>query len=79
MSEATLRLMAMFPPNRFAPLTAMNRFAKALMDDALLEAFHYRRPSAWNPNAAPVGRGVPGRGEVRRAHPTAVTSLATGG
>jgi hypothetical protein len=46
-SEATLRLMATFPPNRFAPLTAVNRFAKALMDDALLEAFHYRRPSAW--------------------------------
>ena len=46
-SEATLRLMATFSPNRFAPRAAVNRFAKALMDDPLLDAFHYRRPSRW--------------------------------
>ena len=38
-SEATLRLMATFPPNRFAPRAAVNWFAKALMDDPLLDAF----------------------------------------
>jgi hypothetical protein len=46
-SEATLRLMATFPPSRFAPRAAVNWFAKALMDDPLLDAFHYRRPSRW--------------------------------
>ena len=25
----------------------MDRFAKALMDDPLLDAFHYRRPARW--------------------------------
>src|SRR5437016_246052 len=37
-SEATLRLMATFGPNRFAPRAAVTRFAKALMDDPLLDA-----------------------------------------
>ncbi len=46
-SEATLALMATFPLNRLAPRVVMDRFAKALMDDALIEAFHYRRPSGW--------------------------------
>jgi hypothetical protein len=46
-SEATLALMATFPLNRLAPKVVMDRFAKALMDDPLIEAFHYRRPSGW--------------------------------
>ena len=46
-SEATLRLMSTFQLNRFAPRAAVDRFAKALMDDPLLDAFHYRRPSRW--------------------------------
>jgi hypothetical protein len=46
-SEATLALMATFPPNHLAPKAIMNRFAKALMDDPLLDAFHYRRPPRW--------------------------------
>ena len=46
-SEATLRLMATFPLNRLAPKAVMDRFAKALMDDPLLDAFHYRRPARW--------------------------------
>jgi hypothetical protein len=46
-SEATLRLMATFGPNRFAPRAAVTRFAKALMDDPLLDAFGYRRPARW--------------------------------
>ncbi len=33
-------------PNRFAPRAAVTRFAKALMDDPLLDAFGYRRPAA---------------------------------
>jgi hypothetical protein len=46
-SEATLALMATFPLNHLAPRVVMDRFAKALMDDRLIEAFHYRRPSGW--------------------------------
>jgi hypothetical protein len=46
-SEATLGLMATFSPNRFAPRAAVDWFAKALMDDPLLDAFRYRRPSRW--------------------------------
>jgi ER-bound oxygenase mpaB/B'/Rubber oxygenase, catalytic domain len=46
-SEATLRLMATFPLNRLAPKAVMDRFAKALMDDPLLDAFRYRRPADW--------------------------------
>jgi ER-bound oxygenase mpaB/B'/Rubber oxygenase, catalytic domain len=46
-SEATLRLMATFPLNRLAPRAVMDRFAKALMDDPLLDAFRYRRPARW--------------------------------
>lgn len=51
-AEATLALMATFPLNRLAPKTVMDRFAKALMDDALLEAFHYRRPARWERSMA---------------------------
>ena len=51
-SEATLQLMATFSPNRFAPRGAVNRFARALMDDPLLDAFHYRRPTRWERSLA---------------------------
>jgi hypothetical protein len=46
-SEATLALMASFPLNRLAPRVVMDRFAKALMDDPLLDAFGYRHPAGW--------------------------------
>jgi hypothetical protein len=46
-SEATLALMASFPLNRLAPRVVMDRFAKALMDDPLLDAFGYRHPARW--------------------------------
>jgi ER-bound oxygenase mpaB/B'/Rubber oxygenase, catalytic domain len=46
-SEATLRLMATFPPNHLAPRVLVDRFAKALMDDRLLAAFGYRQPPSW--------------------------------
>jgi hypothetical protein len=44
-SDATLRLMATFPPHRRAPEAVSRRCALALMDDPLLDAFGYRWPS----------------------------------
>ena len=41
-SEATLALMATFPPNDKAPRRAVRRSALALMDEPLLTAFGYR-------------------------------------
>ena len=41
-SEATLALMATFPPNTNAPKRAVRRSALALMDEPLLRAFGYR-------------------------------------
>jgi hypothetical protein len=46
-SEATLQLMATFPLNRLAPRAVMDRFAKALMDDPLLDAFHTAGRPRW--------------------------------
>jgi len=51
-SEATLRLMATFPPNHLAPRALVDRFAKAMMDDRLLTAFGYQRPARWERAAA---------------------------
>lgn len=51
-SQATLRLMATFPPNHLAPRVLVEWFAKALMDDRLLAAFGYRQPSRWERAAA---------------------------
>lgn len=44
-SDATLRLMTTFPPNHRFPEAAVRRFALALMDDPLLDAFRYRKPT----------------------------------
>jgi hypothetical protein len=41
-SEATLALMATFPPNHLAPRRVVRRSALALMDEPLLAAFGYR-------------------------------------
>jgi hypothetical protein len=60
-SEATLNLMATFPPNYLAPRAAVNRFAKALMDDPLLDAFHYRRPARWERSLATGALRLRGR------------------
>jgi hypothetical protein len=65
-SEATLRLMATFGPNRFAPRAAMTRFAKALMDDPLLDAFGYRRPARWERRLAAGALRLRGRIVRRR-------------
>jgi hypothetical protein len=51
-SEATLRLMATFPPNHLLPAAVVNRFAKSLMDDRLLAAFGYDQPRRWERAAA---------------------------
>ena len=69
-SEATLRLMATFGPNRFAPRAAVTRFAKALMDDPLLDAFGYRRPARWERRLAAGALRLRGR-IVRRMPPRA--------
>ena len=45
-SEATLDLMATFPPTDKAPAGVVRRFALSLMDDRLLDAFGYPHPSA---------------------------------
>ncbi|WP_431818178.1 oxygenase MpaB family protein [Gordonia jacobaea] len=44
-ADSTLNLLCTFPPNNFAPAVAVKHFAWALMDDPLLDAFHYRRPA----------------------------------
>jgi len=67
-SEATLKLMATFGPNRFAPRAAVTRFAKALMDDPLLDAFRYRRPARWERTLATGALRLRGR-VVRRLPP----------
>lgn len=51
-ADATLDLMTTFPPNRYAPAAVAKRFAYALMDDALLDAFDYRRPRRWERRVA---------------------------
>jgi hypothetical protein len=44
-ADATLQLFTTFPLNRLAPGWLVNRFAYAVMDDRLLNAFGYPHPS----------------------------------
>ncbi|MEN0136249.1 MAG: oxygenase MpaB family protein [Rhodococcus sp. (in: high G+C Gram-positive bacteria)] len=44
-ADSTLDLLCTFPPNNLAPAALIKRFSWALMDDPLLTAFAYRRPS----------------------------------
>ena len=44
-ADSTLDLLCTFPPNNLAPAPLIKRFSSALMDDPLLDAFAYRRPS----------------------------------
>ena len=44
-AEATLALMATFPPAHHLPAALVRRFAYGLMDDPLLDALGYPRPS----------------------------------
>ncbi|WP_338871653.1 oxygenase MpaB family protein [Myxococcus stipitatus] len=45
-ADSTLELLTTFPPSHLAPKKAVNLFARTLMEDALLDAFRYERPSA---------------------------------
>jgi hypothetical protein len=45
-ADATLALLTTFPPNHLAPAAVVRRFSYALMDDPLLAAFDYPRPTA---------------------------------
>ncbi|EFV15021.1 oxygenase MpaB family protein [Segniliparus rugosus] len=44
-AEATLRLLAELPPNKYAPRALVRWFSFGLMDDPLVDAFRYERPS----------------------------------
>ncbi|GGF94434.1 peptidase [Rhodococcoides trifolii] len=44
-ADSTLALLCTFPPNDKAPKRAIEVFSRSLMDDALLDAFRYRRPN----------------------------------
>ena len=77
-ADATLDLMTTFPPNHLLPAGVVRRFAYALMDDRLLEAFRYPRPSRAERAAARAGmrararalRFAPPRMEPRRTADT---------
>ena len=43
--DATLELLTTFPPTNLAPKRLVHLFARTLMEDSLLDAFHYPRPS----------------------------------
>ncbi|WP_426733809.1 oxygenase MpaB family protein [Myxococcus faecalis] len=45
-ADATLELLTTFPPSNLAPKPLVTLFARTLMEDALLDAFHYPRPSS---------------------------------
>ncbi|WP_426756765.1 oxygenase MpaB family protein [Myxococcus sp. Y35] len=44
-ADATLELLTTFPPTNLAPKRLVHLFARALMEDALLDAFQYPHPS----------------------------------
>ncbi len=67
-ADATLDLMATFPPNDRAPAALVRRFTYGLMDDPLLDAFGYPHPSRvarWLAQSALRGRAL----LVRRMRP----------
>ena len=60
-ADATLTLMATFSPNDTMPAKAVIRLSRAYMDQPLLDAFHYPRPTRaerWAAKAALRARGV---------------------
>jgi hypothetical protein len=72
-ADATLDLMATFPPNSIAPAGLVKRFAYGLMDDPLLDAFHYPRPT--KPERALSHAAVRARGRVVRFLPPRVEPM----
>ena len=60
-ADATLGLMATFPPNDRGPAPAVIRFSRAYMDEPLLDAFHYPHPTRaerWAAHAALEARNA---------------------
>jgi hypothetical protein len=72
-ADATLRLMATFPPNHLAPPRAVIRFSRAYMDEPLLDAFRYPHPTRAERAAARVALQV--RGAYLRRRPPRLESM----
>jgi hypothetical protein len=70
-ADATLSLMTTFPPTHRLPKSLQIRFAKALMDDPLLDALGYSRPKSYERALARWGLRTRGR-VVRRLPPREV-------
>lgn len=66
-SDATLALMATFPPNHLLPPAVNRRLAFAMMDDPLLAAFGYPHPTRVERRA--VRTGLRARGWFLRRRP----------
>jgi hypothetical protein len=60
-ADATLQLFTTFPLNRLAPRWLVNRFAYAVMDDRLLNAFGYPHPSRIDRTLARAALRIRGR------------------
>lgn len=70
-ADSTLELLCTFPPNNLAPKTLTKRFAWGLMDDPLLDAFGYRRPS--RPERALSAGALKARARIVRFFPPRTT------
>ncbi len=70
-ADATLDLMTTFPPNNYAPKPIVRRFARALMDDQLLDAFGYPHPS--RVERALASGGLKARAAIVRRMPPRAT------
>lgn len=67
-ADSTLDLMTTFPPNHLLPASIVRRFAFALMDDPLLDALGYDRPSRLD--RAVVRAGMRARARMLRLLPS---------
>ncbi len=74
-ADATLALMASFPPTHRLPVSVQLRFARSLMDDPLLDALGYPRPLRLERAAARAGLRSRGR-FVRHLKPRASPRFA---
>ena len=72
-ADATLDLMATFPPNNLAPRRAVVRFSRAHMDDPLLDAFRYPHPTRAERLAATAA--LRARGAWLRTRPPRLTPM----
>lgn len=67
-ADSTLDLMTTFPPHHLLPASLVRRFALALMDDPLLDALGYPRPS--RRDRAVVRAGMRARARLLRLLPS---------